>query len=86
MRLRYAFRLYPNAVQQTTLARGFGCARVVFNDAVHAREDARTAGQPFPTAGELYSPTVSFDTKGQPICRIDGNWGSCDSMAYVPGS
>ncbi|WP_376772912.1 helix-turn-helix domain-containing protein [Streptomyces himalayensis] len=30
-RLRYAFRLYPNAVQQTTLARAFGCARVLFN-------------------------------------------------------
>ncbi|SDN95807.1 Helix-turn-helix domain-containing protein [Streptomyces sp. cf386] len=35
------------------MARAFGCARVVFNDAVRAREDARRAGQPFPTAGEL---------------------------------
>ncbi|WP_405637955.1 transposase [Streptomyces sp. NBC_00056] len=53
MQLRYAFRLYPNAVQQSALARSFGCARVVFNDAVRAREDARKAGQPFPTAGDL---------------------------------
>ncbi|MFF1392900.1 RNA-guided endonuclease InsQ/TnpB family protein [Streptomyces sp. NPDC058287] len=53
MQLRYAFRLYPNAVQQAALARAFGCARVVFNDAVRAREDARKAEQPFPTAGEL---------------------------------
>ncbi|MFE6801090.1 RNA-guided endonuclease InsQ/TnpB family protein [Streptomyces sp. NPDC057681] len=53
MQLRYAFRLYPNAVQQASLARAFGCARVVFNDAVRAREDARKAEQPFPTAGEL---------------------------------
>jgi putative transposase len=30
-----------------------GCARVVFNDAVRAREDARKAGAAFPTAGEL---------------------------------
>ncbi|GAQ62874.1 RNA-guided endonuclease InsQ/TnpB family protein [Streptomyces scabiei] len=53
MQLRYAFRLYPDAAQQASLARAFGCARVVFNDAVRAREDARTAGRPFPTAGQL---------------------------------
>ncbi|MGO4205006.1 RNA-guided endonuclease InsQ/TnpB family protein [Rhodococcus sp. TAF43] len=27
------------------LARSFGCARVVFNDAIRARQDARTAGE-----------------------------------------
>ena len=53
MQLRYAFRLYPNAIQRTALARTFGCARVVFNDAVRAREDARAAGTAFPKAGEL---------------------------------
>ncbi|MDX2678839.1 RNA-guided endonuclease InsQ/TnpB family protein [Streptomyces sp. NY05-11A] len=53
MQLRYAFRLYPDAAQQAALARAFGCARVVFNDAVRAREDARKAGEPFPTAGQL---------------------------------
>ncbi|MFF0597986.1 RNA-guided endonuclease InsQ/TnpB family protein [Streptomyces antibioticus] len=53
MQLRYAFRISPDAGQRTALARAFGCARVVFNDAVRAREDARMAGQPFPTAGEL---------------------------------
>jgi putative transposase len=53
MQLRYAFRLYPDAAQQAALARAFGCARVVFNDAVRAREDARKAERPFPTAGQL---------------------------------
>ncbi|WP_371575522.1 RNA-guided endonuclease InsQ/TnpB family protein [Streptomyces sp. NBC_01314] len=53
MQLRYAFRLYPNAIQRIALARAFGCARVVFNDAVRAREDARVAGTAFPKAGEL---------------------------------
>lgn len=51
--LRYAFRLYPDTAQRIALARAFGCARVVFNDAVRAREDARRAGAAFPTAGEL---------------------------------
>jgi putative transposase len=53
MQLRYAFRLYPDAGQQRALARAFGCARVVFNDAVRAREEARAAEQPFPKVTEL---------------------------------
>ena len=59
MQLRYAFRLYPDAAQQAGLARAFGCARVVFNDAVRAREDARKAGQPFPTAGQLSTRLIT---------------------------
>ncbi|MET7592165.1 RNA-guided endonuclease TnpB family protein [Streptomyces sp. NPDC005444] len=53
MQLRYSFRLYPDPGQQEALARAFGCARVVFNDTVRAREDARAAKQPFPKAAEL---------------------------------
>ncbi|MFJ9543026.1 RNA-guided endonuclease InsQ/TnpB family protein [Streptomyces sp. NPDC101225] len=59
MQLRYAFRLYPDAGQQVALARAFGCARVVFNDCVRAREDARRAGRPFPTAGELSTRLIT---------------------------
>ncbi|WP_455711907.1 helix-turn-helix domain-containing protein [Streptomyces bobili] len=43
MQLRYAFRLYPEPGQRAALARAFGCARVVFNDAVRAREERRAA-------------------------------------------
>ncbi|MFG2451710.1 RNA-guided endonuclease InsQ/TnpB family protein [Streptomyces sp. NPDC048512] len=53
MQLRYSFRLYPDISQQEALARAFGCARVVFNDAVRAREEARKAEQSFPTGAEL---------------------------------
>ncbi|MEU6230389.1 RNA-guided endonuclease TnpB family protein [Streptomyces sp. NPDC047042] len=59
MHLRYAFRLYPEPGQRTALARAFGCARVVYNDAVSAREDARKAGQPFPKAGELSTRLIT---------------------------
>ncbi|MFK0106246.1 RNA-guided endonuclease InsQ/TnpB family protein [Streptomyces sp. NPDC091217] len=59
MQLRYAFRLYPDAAQQAALARAFGCARVVFNDAVRAREDARRTEQPFPTAGQLSQKLIT---------------------------
>jgi putative transposase len=53
MRLRYNYRLYPAPGQQMALARAFGCARVVFNDALTAREAACQAGESYPTDGEL---------------------------------
>ncbi|MFG3131204.1 RNA-guided endonuclease InsQ/TnpB family protein [Streptomyces tendae] len=53
MQLRYSFRLTPEPGQRTALARAFGCARVVFNDAVRARRDALAAGRPYPGVGEL---------------------------------
>ena len=59
MQLRYSFRLYPDAGQQVASAKAFGCARVVFNDAVHAPEDARKAEQPFPKAGELSTRLIT---------------------------
>jgi putative transposase len=59
MQLRYAFRLYPDTGQQRALAKAFGCARVVFNDAVRAREDARKAQQPFPKIGELSTRLIT---------------------------
>nr|WP_206037513.1 RNA-guided endonuclease TnpB family protein [Rhodococcus sp. HNM0569] len=42
--MRYQYRVYPTPGQQDLLARSFGCARVVFNDALRARQDAYAAG------------------------------------------
>jgi putative transposase len=53
MRLRYNYRLYPSPGQRAALARAFGCARVVFNDALRARQEAHAAGLPYPTDAEL---------------------------------
>ncbi|MFF7357319.1 MULTISPECIES: helix-turn-helix domain-containing protein [Streptomyces] len=53
MRLRYGFRLYPNDAQRTALARASGCARVVFNDALRAREDARAVRAAVPHLGRV---------------------------------
>jgi putative transposase len=47
MQLRYSFRLYPAPGQAQALARAFGCARVVFNDALAARQAAYAAGEPY---------------------------------------
>ncbi|MET7782126.1 transposase [Streptomyces mirabilis] len=59
MQLRYAFRLYPEPGQRLAPAWAFGCARVVYNDAVRAREDARRAGEPFCAAGVLSQKLIT---------------------------
>ncbi|MGW2580959.1 RNA-guided endonuclease InsQ/TnpB family protein [Streptomyces virginiae] len=53
MQLRYSFRLYPNGPQRSSLARAFGCARVVYNDALRAREAARANNEAFLKTGDL---------------------------------
>jgi putative transposase len=53
VQLRYNYRLYPSSAQVQMLARAFGCARVVFNDALRARQDAHAAGLPYITDADL---------------------------------
>jgi putative transposase len=53
VQLRYSYRLYPTPEQQQVLARAFGCARVVFNDALAARKAAHEAGEPYLTDAAL---------------------------------
>jgi len=43
--VRYRYRAYPTTGQRQALARAFGCARVVCNDALRAREAAHAAGE-----------------------------------------
>ena len=45
MQVRYRYRAHPTAGQQQMLARTFGCARVVFNDALRLREELHAAGE-----------------------------------------
>ncbi|WP_268221650.1 RNA-guided endonuclease InsQ/TnpB family protein [Streptomyces sp. EMB24] len=65
MQLRYSSRVYPSAGQRTALAKAFGCARVVYNDALRARETARSAGLPLPKTGDL-SRTLITEAKQTP--------------------
>ncbi|MET8054283.1 transposase [Streptosporangium sp. NPDC005286] len=59
MQLRYNYRVYPDAVQRQALARAFGCARVVFNDGLRARQDARAAGLPYISDADLSKRVVT---------------------------
>jgi len=49
VQLRYSYRLYPTPGQGVALARAFGCARVVYNDALAARQAAYEGGEPYIT-------------------------------------
>ena len=57
--LRYNYRVYPTPAQQLSLARAFGCARVVFNDGLRARQEAREAGQPYLSDGDLSKQVIT---------------------------
>ena len=53
MQLRYSYRLDPWPRHCQGFAKAFGCARVVVNDALHARQEAHKAGLPYITDAEL---------------------------------
>ena len=53
MQLRYNCRLDPWPRHRLALCKAFGCARVVFNDALAAREAAHEAGEPYLTDAQL---------------------------------
>ncbi|WP_307812830.1 helix-turn-helix domain-containing protein [Micromonospora coerulea] len=59
MQLRYNYRVYPTPGQQEALARAFGCARVVFNDGLRARQKAREQGLPYVSDGELSKRVIT---------------------------
>jgi putative transposase len=63
VQLRYNYRLDVWPRHQIALAKAFGCARVVVNDALRARQDAHAAGEPYITDAELSArPTASKRT------------------------
>lgn len=59
MQLRYNFRLYPTAGQRQSLARAFGCARVVFNDGLRVRQEAHAAGLPYIKDTDLQKQVIT---------------------------
>lgn len=63
MQLRYSFRIEPTPGQRIALGRAFGCARVVFNDALRARRAAREEGRPFPKVGDLSKQVITLAKK-----------------------
>ena len=59
VKLRYQFRLYPSAPQRIELAKAFGCARVVWNDALRIRQDSYQQGKPLPSIVALAKQVIT---------------------------
>src|SRR5689334_19709462 len=59
MQVRYSYRLYPTGGQRQALARAFGCARVVFNDGLRARQEAHAAGLPYICDADLSKRVIT---------------------------
>jgi len=59
VQLRYNYRVYPTPDQQHALARTFGCARVVYNDGLRLRQQAREAGEKYVPDGELSKRVIT---------------------------
>ncbi|WP_327388940.1 RNA-guided endonuclease InsQ/TnpB family protein [Streptomyces sp. NBC_01207] len=59
MHLRYSFRIEPTAGQHIALARTFGCARVVHNDALAARKAAFQADRSRIATGALAKRVIT---------------------------
>jgi len=57
--LRYSFRIYPTAGQRSALARTFGCARVVYNDALALRKAAWKADRSRIPTGALAKAVIT---------------------------
>ncbi|MFJ5780276.1 RNA-guided endonuclease InsQ/TnpB family protein [Streptomyces sp. NPDC093094] len=65
MYLRYSFRIEPTPGQRIALARTFGCARVVYNDALAARKAAYRADRSRSATGALAKRVIT-DAKKTP--------------------
>ncbi|MFJ2193876.1 RNA-guided endonuclease InsQ/TnpB family protein [Kitasatospora sp. NPDC087861] len=59
MHLRYSYRLYPTVGQRQALARTFGCARVVYNDALALRKAAWKADRSRIPTGALAKAVIT---------------------------
>jgi putative transposase len=63
MKLRYNERIYPTRQQQRDLARFFGCARVVYNDGLRARQAAWKNSEPYISDVSLQKMVITAGKK-----------------------
>nr|WP_264653298.1 transposase [Actinoplanes cyaneus] len=66
VQLRYNYRITPDAAQRTALAQTFGCARVVFNDGLRLRQQAREAGEKYICDGDLSKLVITAAKATEP--------------------
>jgi putative transposase len=59
VQLRHNYRVDPTPGQRVALAKAFGCARVVWNDALAIRRAAHANGQSWPKTGDLSKQLIT---------------------------
>jgi putative transposase len=59
MQLRYRYRCYPSPAQQQALSRSFGCARVVWNDALALSNKLYAEGEKYPGGSALMTLVIT---------------------------
>ena len=59
MKARFRYRIYPHPGQRVLLAKTFGCARVVYNDALKLRQHAYDNGLPYIRDTELQKQVIT---------------------------
>ena len=70
MKLRYQYRLYPTQRQQTELSKVFGCARVVWNDALRIACDTPKR-EKWPKYSELQRRVIAQAKKTPARCWLN---------------
>jgi hypothetical protein len=80
---RYRYRLYPHPHQQVALAKAFGCARVVWNDALAKSRELYAAGEKtsYPVLAKLCITQAKQPLKG-PGCQAPAMW-CCSSPCAI---
>jgi putative transposase len=63
VQVRYRYRLNPTPGQRIALSKAFGCARVVFNDGLRLREQARLAGEKYVSNGDVQRAVITAAKK-----------------------
>lgn len=63
LKLRYNYRIHVARDQERTLARFFGCARMVYNDGLRMRSEAHKRGEPFTTDAQLQRLVITSAKK-----------------------
>ena len=85
MKQRYRYHLYPHPHQQLALAKAFGCARVVWNDALAKSRELYAAGEKLTDRHIPENPCNSMGLKSLGGRGAMGAWG-CETKPIPRGS
>jgi putative transposase len=70
MKLRYRYRIYPNTIQVKSLARLFGCTRVVWNDALAFCQSSWVSGVKYAGSNELMKQFITQAKRTDERCWL----------------